>query len=134
MSTNDKAARRAKFEAAWVVIKEELLEHFKSTGMPQEAAEWYSRVSRIDVVVFFLSGKSDHLRTRHLCCVCVAIVSFTFSFLVQSIIRTISFFDWFRHPVHDRLPSRLLIFCISEFGIQCPRRKAQSRHVRRRHC
>lgn len=47
MSTNDKAARRAKFEEAWVVIKEELLEHFKSTGMPQEAAEWYSRVSQV---------------------------------------------------------------------------------------
>ncbi|EEB91110.1 hypothetical protein MPER_10587 [Moniliophthora perniciosa FA553] len=43
MSSNDKAARRAKFEGAWNVIREELLTHFKGEGMPQDAVEWYSR-------------------------------------------------------------------------------------------
>ncbi|ESK95104.1 farnesyl pyrophosphate synthetase [Moniliophthora roreri MCA 2997] len=43
MSSNDKAARRAKFEGAWNVIREELLIHFKGEGMPQDAVEWYSR-------------------------------------------------------------------------------------------
>lgn len=46
MSTNDKAARRAKFEEAWIVIRDELLVHFKGEGMPKEAAEWYERVSK----------------------------------------------------------------------------------------
>lgn len=43
MSTNDKAARRAKFEGAWNVIREELLTHIKEQGFPQEAIEWYER-------------------------------------------------------------------------------------------
>ncbi|KAK7049724.1 Farnesyl pyrophosphate synthetase [Paramarasmius palmivorus] len=43
MSSTDKAARRAKFEGAWNVIREELLSHFKGEGMPQDAVEWYSR-------------------------------------------------------------------------------------------
>ncbi|KIK67890.1 hypothetical protein GYMLUDRAFT_36689 [Collybiopsis luxurians FD-317 M1] len=43
MASTDKAARRAKFEDAWNVIREELLDQFKSTGMPQEAYEWYGR-------------------------------------------------------------------------------------------
>lgn len=43
MST-DKAARRAKFEGAWKVIKKELLDHFNGEGMPKDAAEWFERV------------------------------------------------------------------------------------------
>ncbi|KAF9076896.1 farnesyl-diphosphate synthase [Rhodocollybia butyracea] len=43
MASNDKAARRAKFEGAWNVIRDELLAHFKSCGMPQEAQEWYGK-------------------------------------------------------------------------------------------
>ncbi|KAJ3814925.1 farnesyl-diphosphate synthase [Lentinula lateritia] len=43
MASTDKAARRAKFEGAWNAIRDELLTHFKSCGMPQEAQEWYSR-------------------------------------------------------------------------------------------
>lgn len=45
MFTKDKAARRAKFEEAWIAIRDELLVHFKGEGMPKEAAEWYERVS-----------------------------------------------------------------------------------------
>ncbi|KAG7097371.1 hypothetical protein E1B28_004721 [Marasmius oreades] len=40
---SDKAARRARFENIWSVIRDELVEHFKSHGMPQEAVDWYSR-------------------------------------------------------------------------------------------
>ncbi len=36
---------RSKFEAAWVAIKQELLDHFNGEGMPKDAAEWYERVS-----------------------------------------------------------------------------------------
>ncbi|KAJ3829482.1 isoprenoid synthase domain-containing protein [Lentinula raphanica] len=43
MASTDKAARRAKFEGAWNGIRDELLDHFKSCGMPQEAQEWYAR-------------------------------------------------------------------------------------------
>ncbi|KAK0204237.1 farnesyl-diphosphate synthase [Desarmillaria ectypa] len=34
---------RSKFEAAWVVIKQELLDQFNGKGMPKDAAEWYER-------------------------------------------------------------------------------------------
>ncbi|KAK0442155.1 isoprenoid synthase domain-containing protein [Armillaria borealis] len=34
---------RSKFEAAWVAIKQELLDHFNGEGMPKDAAEWYER-------------------------------------------------------------------------------------------
>ncbi|KAG7447039.1 farnesyl-diphosphate synthase [Guyanagaster necrorhizus] len=33
----------SKFEVAWVVIKQELLDHFNGEGMPKDAAEWYER-------------------------------------------------------------------------------------------
>lgn len=39
-----KAARRAKFEAVFVKIRDELIEHFSGEGMPQEAVEWYRNV------------------------------------------------------------------------------------------
>lgn len=54
MST-DKAARRAKFEGAWKVIKQELLDNFNAQGMPQDAAEWYERASRVSVFLFSLA-------------------------------------------------------------------------------
>ena len=39
-----KAARRAKFEAVFSKIRDELVEHFAGEGMPQEAVEWYRNV------------------------------------------------------------------------------------------
>ena len=39
-----KAPRRAKFEAAFAKIRDELIEHFTGEGMPQEAVEWYRSV------------------------------------------------------------------------------------------
>lgn len=41
---DSKAERRAKFEAAFEVIRQELLDHFAKEGMPKEAVEWYKRV------------------------------------------------------------------------------------------
>lgn len=41
----DKAARRAKFEGVYAVIRDELIEHFAGEGMPEEAVEWYRKVS-----------------------------------------------------------------------------------------
>ncbi len=43
MST-DKAARRARFEGAWKVIKQELVDYITGEGMPKDAIEWYERV------------------------------------------------------------------------------------------
>lgn len=37
----DKAARRAKFEGVYEVIRDELIGHFAGEGMPEEAVEWY---------------------------------------------------------------------------------------------
>ena len=39
-----KAARRAKFEAVFSNIRDELVEHFAGEHMPQEAVEWYRNV------------------------------------------------------------------------------------------
>ena len=39
-----KAARRAKFEAVFSKIRDELIEHFAGEDMPQEAVEWYRNV------------------------------------------------------------------------------------------
>ncbi|PBK83495.1 terpenoid synthase [Armillaria gallica] len=33
----------SEFEAAWVAIKQELLDHFSGEGMPKDVAEWYER-------------------------------------------------------------------------------------------
>ncbi|TFK23353.1 farnesyldiphosphatesynthetase [Coprinopsis marcescibilis] len=41
MSSSDKASRRARFEQAWVAIRDELLENFAGENMPEEAIEWY---------------------------------------------------------------------------------------------
>jgi farnesyl diphosphate synthase len=38
------AARRAKFEAVFSKIRDELIEHFSGEGMPQDAVEWYRNV------------------------------------------------------------------------------------------
>ncbi len=46
MST-DKAARRVRFEGAWKVIKQELLDYITGKGMPKDAIEWYERVSEL---------------------------------------------------------------------------------------
>ena len=42
---SDKAARKAKFEGVYAVIRDELIEHFAGEGMPEEAVEWYRNVS-----------------------------------------------------------------------------------------
>jgi farnesyl diphosphate synthase len=39
--SSDKAARRAKFEDAFNVIRDELIAHAKTEGLPAEAIEWY---------------------------------------------------------------------------------------------
>ncbi|KAF9032431.1 isoprenoid synthase domain-containing protein [Panaeolus papilionaceus] len=41
MSAEQKAARRAKFEGVFEKIRDELIEHIKGEGMPEEAVEWY---------------------------------------------------------------------------------------------
>ena len=47
-----KAARRAKFEAVFSKIRDELIEHFAGEGMPQEAVEWYRNVSACSSVYY----------------------------------------------------------------------------------
>lgn len=44
MSAEQKAARRAKFEGVFEKIRDELIEHIKGEGMPEEAVEWYKNV------------------------------------------------------------------------------------------
>ena len=39
-----KAQKRQKFEHAFEVIRDELLEHFTANGMPKDAQEWYRKV------------------------------------------------------------------------------------------
>ncbi|KAF8066821.1 isoprenoid synthase domain-containing protein [Lyophyllum atratum] len=41
--SSDKAARRAKFEAVFDVIREELIDHCTKEGLPAEALEWYRK-------------------------------------------------------------------------------------------
>ncbi|KAJ7711277.1 farnesyl-diphosphate synthase [Mycena metata] len=41
--SSDKAAKRARFEGAWARIREELVAHVVSEGMPAEAVEWYGK-------------------------------------------------------------------------------------------
>ena len=48
-----KAARRAKFEAVFLKIRDELIEHFAGEGMPQEAVEWYRNVRARSSLYFF---------------------------------------------------------------------------------
>ena len=40
-----KAQKRAKFDAVFPVLREELLAYLKQEGMPADAIEWYQRVS-----------------------------------------------------------------------------------------
>jgi len=42
---------REKFESAWEAIRSELLAHFEGQSMPNEAKEWYKRVSGAGVLV-----------------------------------------------------------------------------------
>jgi hypothetical protein len=42
---------REKFESAWEAIRSELLAHFEGQSMPNEAREWYKRVSGAGVLV-----------------------------------------------------------------------------------
>lgn len=42
----EKAVRRLKFQDVFLVIRDELIEHFKGEGMPNEAVDWYRRVNR----------------------------------------------------------------------------------------
>lgn len=45
MSASDaKAAKRAKFEAVFHVIRDELVDYFKAQGMPKDAVDWFQRV------------------------------------------------------------------------------------------
>lgn len=47
MSTTDtKEQKRAKFERVFASMRDELVEHLKSEGMPCEAVDWYQRVRR----------------------------------------------------------------------------------------
>lgn len=39
-----KVARRAKFQAVFSKIRDELIEHFAGEGMPRDAVEWYRNV------------------------------------------------------------------------------------------
>jgi farnesyl diphosphate synthase len=45
----DKAARRKRFEDVFPVIAEELLGYVRGEGMPQDAVEWFERVSGVFV-------------------------------------------------------------------------------------
>ncbi|KAF5343108.1 hypothetical protein D9758_016002 [Tetrapyrgos nigripes] len=38
---SDKAAKRAKFEKAWIVIRDELVDYAKLNNMPKDAVEWF---------------------------------------------------------------------------------------------
>lgn len=35
---------RAKFENTWPLVRDELLDHFKGEGMPEDVAAWYEKV------------------------------------------------------------------------------------------
>ena len=48
MAVNNKEAKRQKFEAAWDAIREELIVHLKSTGMPKDAEDWFGSVRVLD--------------------------------------------------------------------------------------
>lgn len=42
-----KAQKRAKFEAVFPVLRDELLAHFAAEGMPEDAKKWYTKVGRL---------------------------------------------------------------------------------------
>jgi farnesyl diphosphate synthase len=41
----DKAQRKARFEGVFDVIADELISYLKGENMPQDAVEWYKKVS-----------------------------------------------------------------------------------------
>ncbi|KAF4593574.1 Farnesyl pyrophosphate synthetase [Pleurotus pulmonarius] len=43
LKANAKAQRRQRFEGAWKVIRDELVEHLASEGMPSDAIEWFGK-------------------------------------------------------------------------------------------
>ena len=44
-----KAARRARFLDVFLVIRDEVVKYIKQQGFPESAAEWYRRVSRLNI-------------------------------------------------------------------------------------
>lgn len=42
--SNAKAARRARFEGVFTLIRDELITYCQNEGMPPEALEWYGKV------------------------------------------------------------------------------------------
>jgi hypothetical protein len=63
--TGDKTAKkkeaRAKFEHAWTRIRDDLVAHLVSEGMPQDATEWYQRV-RMGGCLSRDDGSDEHTR------------------------------------------------------------------------
>ncbi len=45
--STDKAARHARLERTWKVIKQELLDYITGEDMPNDAIEWYERVREL---------------------------------------------------------------------------------------
>lgn len=43
-ASTTKAAKRAKFEAVFTVIRNELVDYFKAQGMPKDAVDWFQNV------------------------------------------------------------------------------------------
>ncbi len=54
---NAKAQRRQRFEGAWKVIRDELVEHLASEGMPSDAIEWFGKVSAHDDALSFCQNR-----------------------------------------------------------------------------
>ena len=50
-SKEAKAARRAKFEGVWKIIEDELVLNMQNERMPEEAKEWYRRVSTSSIML-----------------------------------------------------------------------------------
>jgi len=46
-----KALKLKRFKGVFDVIRKELVDHFASQGMPQEAVDWYQRVSAFSLKI-----------------------------------------------------------------------------------
>lgn len=44
---------RAKFEQTWPLVRDELLDHLKGEGMPEDVAVWYEKVRKIAFFIFY---------------------------------------------------------------------------------
>jgi farnesyl diphosphate synthase len=62
----DKAARRKRFEDVFPVIAEELLGYVRGEGMPQDAVEWFERVSGDGVARLWFGSQFRVGVKRHL--------------------------------------------------------------------